>query len=190
MLLTMSIISAAFGLSGRIETQSPCPPACATTIQVSFNPQGQNEDRFRYFVGVFPVERGQPSLAMGGYWTGQAWVISQAPASFREGGSDPFTTTVRIPEGICARARSAGFTGQLSVQIGYGKDMLAAQLRDVEAIEQASTDVSGPEGAEMMDMASAFRDLATSDPRMGDVLASQHMRQNGTYRQIGSVMCR
>jgi hypothetical protein len=180
----------AMGISGSVEAARPCPPACATTINVQMTPRpGGTGERGRYFLGVFPVEHGQVNTTIGGYWTGQGWAIGQVPVSFRQGPLAPFTQRVVIQEGLCALARNAGASGTFAIMVGYGHDVLMAQTRDIDALEQALNEAEGPNVAELQGIVNAFRETAAKDPRIGDVMAAQDMRERGTMREIGRVTC-
>lgn len=184
-------VAGSLGLAGSVETARPCPPACSTTINVRISPgQGSPNDALRYFLGVFPVEQGHANQSVGGYWTGQGWEIGQVPVSFHRGQRAALAQRIVIPEGICALARQAGATGTFAVYAGYGQDVLAEQTREVQAIEQSIAGREGPQVEEMRAVVQAFRTAAGDDPRMGDVAAAHDMRESGSVREIGRVVCR
>lgn len=182
-------VAGSMALTGSVETARPCPPACATTINLRIAPVGQPTGPARFFLGVFPVEGSQANQSVGGYWTGQGWSISQVPVSFRQGNLAPLSERVVIREGLCALAKNAGATGSFAVFAGYGRDTLAEQIREVESMDAALDGLSGQQADEMRAVVRDFRAQAAKDPRMGDVVAAKDMRERGTLREIGRVTC-
>lgn len=185
--MSLLAVALAASISGSVQDRRPCPPVCSTTINLQIVPTAQQRGQpGRYFLAAFPVEGGQPNMAVGGYWTGSGWQVSAHPASFRQASLSAVQDRISIQHGLCALAAESGVSGEFAILAGYGVDVL--KLASDEA-ETSAGDLSGdsPYAVEMRDALAKFQGMQS--PQLSDFAAARAMREDGSLSEIGRVRC-